>query len=70
MVSYGQLLCCVINNYVIILFVTCSYAVIVKGYKGCCTQLALEISRTFLTSTIKVLIFTVGHYIESVPRRL
>ena len=48
--------CYVINDYVIILFVTCSYTVIVKGYKGYCTQLALEISRTFLTSTIKVCI--------------
>ena len=46
-------MCCVINDYIIILFVTCSYIVIDKGY---CTQLAREISRMFLTSTIKVCI--------------
>ena len=30
--------CCVINDYIIILFATCSYIVIVKGHKAYCTQ--------------------------------
>ena len=38
------------------MFATCSYTVIitVKGYRGYCTQLTLEISRTFLANTVKV----------------
>ena len=52
------------------MFATCSYAVIVKGYRGYCIQLTLEISRTFLTSTMKVCTAAdfYSHYIESVPR--